>query len=110
MNTYKNEFELSPYAVKTGQLLNVYWNKIDDAAEYVVSLYKKFDRPYMQKIYHLKDYVVDRNDGFVSIDGLTDEGYILTVKAENRSGEEIALSRGIDVKGNGRNVPQYWKE
>lgn len=109
-NICKDEFVLSPYAVKTGQLLNVYWNKIDDASEYVVSLYKNFDRPYMQKVYHLKDYVVGRNDGFVSIDGLTDEGYIVTVKAENRSGEEIALSRGIDVKGNGRNVPQYWKE
>lgn len=109
-NICKNEFDLSPYAVKTGQLLNVYWNKIDDAFEYAVSLYKKFDRPYMQKVYHLKDYVVDRNDGFVSIDGLTDEGYIVTVKAENRNGEQIALSRGILIAGTKQCIPQYWKE
>ncbi len=109
-NTYKNEFELSPYIVKSGQCLNVYWNKIEDAAEYIVALYKKYDRPYLQKIYHLKDYTVERNDGFVSIDGLMDEGYIVTVRAENRNGEEIALSRGIPINSNKQCIPQYWKE
>ncbi|MDE6667086.1 MAG: hypothetical protein K2K38_01910 [Clostridia bacterium] len=109
-NTYKNEFALSPYAVKSGTCLNVYWNKTADAAEYIISLYKKYDRHYLQKVYHLKDYIVDRNDGFISIDGLTDDGYIVTVKAENRNGEGIALSRGILINGNKQCVPQYWKE
>ena len=109
-NTYNNEFALSPYAVKSGACINVYWNKIDDAADYIISLYKKYDRHYRQKIYHLKDYIVDRNDGFISIDGLTDDGYIVTVKAENRNGEGIALSRGILINGNKQCVPQYWKE
>lgn len=109
-NKCKNEFALSPYAVKSGLCLNVYWNKYEPAAGYTVSLYKVYDRPYMRTIYHLKDYAADRNDGFISIDGLADDGYIVTVKAENRGGEEIALSRGISIKEKDRCVPQYFKE
>ena len=108
-NTCNNEFALSPYAFKSGACLNVYWNKIDDTSEYTVSLYKKYARIYMQKVYHLKDYIVDRNDGFISIDGLVDDGYIVTVKAENRAGEEIAVSRGISISEKDKCVPKYWE-
>lgn len=122
-NESKNEIWLSPYAeqghtweygssVSHGyskiHCVNVFWNKIDAAADYIVSLYKQFDRPYLQRVYHLKDYVVDRNDGFLVINDLLGDGYIITVKAENRNGEEIALSRGISVGG--RSLPQYFKE
>lgn len=106
-NESKNEFDLSPYAVKSGDVVNVYWNKIDDAAQYIVSLYKYYDRPYLQKLYHLKDFIVDRNDGFVSIVGLIEQGNIVTVKAENRNGEEIARSRGIKVHGE-HSMPEYF--
>lgn len=109
-NRCKSEIWLSPYVTKGDHGLNVYWNKIEQAAGYTISLYKKFERPYLQSVYHLKDYIADRNDGFVAIDGLCGGGYIAVVKAENRNGEEIARSRGIEIKDGERCVPQYFKE
>lgn len=111
-NVSVNELDLSPYVLKCGQRINVFWHNAYDAAQYVISVYKKFYRNYIKKIYHLKDYEIDRNDGFISIDGLLGSDYILTIKAESRNGEVVALSRGIaiDDNNNTRFFPQFWED
>ena len=110
-NDCKNEIDLMPFAVNTKKYIYVYWNRIEDVAGYIISLYKKSDRNYLQNIYHLKDYAVNRNKGFISIEGLEEKGYyIVTVKAENRNGEVIALSRGIAVTDSSPRFPQYWED
>ena len=108
-NESKNEILLSPYVIKDGRTVSVYWYKALDAADYIISLYKKTDRQYIQSIYHLKDSIVDRNEGFLVIDDLLGDGYIITVKAENRNGEVIALSRGIKTENGKTCFPQYWR-
>ena len=107
-NVCKNEFQLSPYMLTADKQINIYWQQIPNAARYIISLYKRDNRPYMQQIYPLKDYIVERGEGFLSIKDLLGSDYIVVVKAEDRSGEIIAQSRGIAVSGN-KSYPQFWK-
>ena len=103
-NECKDEGLLSPYTERRDGWLCVWWNKVPQAANYVVSIYKCFaNEPYKQ-VYHLKDFVVDRNDGYLSVAGMIGPQYIVTVKAENREGNIIALSRGIKDSGQ----PCFW--
>lgn len=101
-NICKNEIALSPYAEIKDQTVNIYWLKIADAAEYIISFYKyincKFtNKLYSKQVYHMKDYLVGHNEGFISVPNLTGGDYIVVVKAENRSGDIIAQSRGIGI-------------
>ena len=107
-NVCKNEFQLSPYMLNADKQLNIYWQQIPNAARYIISLYKRDNRPYLQQIYPLKDYIVERGEGFLTIKDLLGSDYIAVVKAEDRSGEIIAQSRGIAVSGN-KSYPQFWK-
>lgn len=107
-NVCKNEFQLSPYMLTADKQINIYWQQIPNAARYIISLYKRDNRPYLQQIYPLKDYIVERSEGFLSIKDLLGSDYIAVVKAEDRSGEIIAKSRGIAVSGN-KSYPQFWK-
>ena len=107
-NVCKNEFQLSPYMLTADKQINIYWQQIPNAARYIISLYKRDNRPYMQQIYPLKDYIVERSEGFLPIKDLLGSDYIAVVKAEDRSGEIIAKSRGIAVSGN-KSYPQFWK-
>lgn len=107
-NVCKNEFQLSPYMLTADKQINIYWQQIPNAARYIISLYKRDNRPYMQQIYPLKDYIVERSEGFLPIKDLLGSDYIAVVKAEDRSGEIIAQSRGIAVSGN-KSYPQFWK-
>ena len=93
---------------ETDAVYNIYWQQIPNAARYIISLYKRDNRPYLQQIYPLKDYIVERGEGFLPIKDLLGSDYIAVVKAEDRSGEIIAQSRGIAVSGN-RSYPQFWK-
>lgn len=92
--TFK-EIALSPYVIREGKTFNVYWKPIEDAAGYIVSLYKIIVFDGRKDLYHLKDYAVDRNDKYLVVDGLIGETFIFKVSAENRTGEIIAKSRGI---------------
>lgn len=107
-NVCKNELQLSPYMLIADKQINIYWQQIPNAARYIISLYKRDNRPYLQQIYPLKDYIVERSEGFLSIKDLLGSDYIAVVKAEDRSGEIIAKSRGIAVSGN-KSYPQFWK-
>lgn len=107
-NVCKNELQLSPYMLTADKQINIYWQQIPNAARYIISLYKRDNRPYLQQIYPLKDYIVERGEGFLPIKDLLGSDYIAVVKAEDRSGELIAQSRGIAVSGN-KSSPQFWK-
>jgi uncharacterized protein (UPF0248 family) len=98
-NKTLNELALQPVMQRNQEhnLINVMWQPIEDAARYVVKLYRYVNTENRRKVYFLKDYEVDRNEHFLSINDLIVNGHIIVVVAENRSGEVVAQSRGIDV-------------
>ena len=97
----KAQFE----SIREGQTFNVYWKQVDDAAQYIVSLYKIIEVNGRNDLYHLNDYSVDRNEKMFVISGLIGNTFVFKVSAEDRSGKTIALSRGI-VNG----YPKYLVE
>ena len=98
-NKTLNELALQPVMQRNQEhnLINVMWQPIEDAARYVVKLYRYVNTENRRKVYFLKDYEIDRNEHFLSINDLIVNGHIIVVVAENRSGEVVAQSRGIDV-------------
>ena len=106
------EFKLSPLfeKCKDGDGGNLYWQSIEEAASYKVSLYKyRFEEFVEKKLYLLEEFEVDRNKHWITIDNLYGENYIIRLTAEDRKGMPIAVSRGIPVKFAGKeNKLQYW--
>lgn len=98
-NKSLNELALQPVIQRNQErnLINVMWQPIEEAARYVVKLYRYVNTENRKKVYFLKDYEVDRNEHFLSVNDLIVNGHIIVVVAENRSGEIVAQSRGIDV-------------
>ena len=90
-----NELALLPWVIQKESDVNVYWKPVDDAANYIVSLYKTREINDRIDIYHLKDYIVDRNECFLILNGLIGGNFIFKVSAEDRNGKIIAQSRGI---------------
>ena len=89
---------------------NLYWQPIEEAASYKVSLYKhRFEEFVEKKLYLLEEFEIDRNKHWLTIDNLYGENYIIRLTAENRNGMPIAISRGIPVKFAGKeNKARYW--
>lgn len=106
-NVRQNEIQLSPYALFADKQINIFWRQLTNAARYIISLYRRYERPYLQGIYHLKDYIVERGEGYLPIKDLLGRDYIVVLKAEDRSGEIIAQSRGIDLSGIAHS-PKFW--
>ena len=90
----------------------MYWQPIEDAARYKVSLYKYREGEKIEKkLYLLEEFNVDRNKHWLTIDNLYGTNYIVRITAEDRSGMPIAFSRGIAIKFAGKESKvQYWKE
>lgn len=82
----ENMGNLEAFCQRDESIFNVYWKCIDEASLYTVEAYKS----YGGKIYHLKDYTAERNEGFVSIGGLVGHGYIFRIIAESRDGKILA--------------------
>lgn len=97
-NSALNEAELNPYVLRRGATINIHWESIKDAAEYIVTMYKCIGR----KVYFMADFRVERNKCFLAISDLIDNGFIIQIAAENREGNIIAKSRGILDQGNPR--------
>ena len=97
-NAALNEAELNPYVLRRGAIINIHWEPIKDAAEYIVTMYKCIGC----KVYFMADFRVERNRCFLAIPDLIDNGFIIQVAAENREGNVIAKSRGILDQGNPR--------
>lgn len=92
-----NELKLSPYVIRSKEqnhIYNIYWNKIEEASCYHVILYKYIELRNRRRILKIADYEVDRNTSFLSLDKLVGGNFIFKVKAEDRSGNIIAESRG----------------
>jgi len=104
-NEFKDEFTLQPYVVYTEKIYNVYWQEIENAALYIVSVYKIIEFNNKHNIYHCKDIEIDRNEKMASIDGLLGENFVFVVKAEDRNGNVVACSRGILNQGE----PRWWR-
>ena len=97
-NSALNEAELNPYVLRRGATINIHWESIKDAAEYIVTMYKCIGR----KVYFMADFRVERNKCFFALSNLIDNGFIIQIAAENREGNIIAKSRGILDQGNPR--------
>lgn len=99
-NKSKNEFLLLPVAERNDKEVNIYWKAIIEASQYIVKLYKIINKndELDWRIYHINDYVVDHNFQMLSINNLSSsKDLIAVVYAENRNGDIIAQSRGIDI-------------
>lgn len=97
INKSLNELKLSPYVIRSKEqnhIYNIYWNKIEEASCYHVILYKYIELRNRRRILKIADYEVDRNTSFLSLDKLVGANFIFKVKAEDRSGNIIAESRG----------------
>lgn len=98
VNKSLNELKLSPYVIRSREqnhIYNIYWNKIEEASCYHVILYKYIEKlRNRRRILKIADYEVDRNTSFLSLDKLVGANFIFKVKAEDRSGNIIAESRG----------------
>ena len=107
-NDSLNEIHLQPLLSRhlERDLINIMWQPIDDAARYIVKLYKYVNKANRRKVYFMKDYIAERNEHFVAIkDIIGVENRIIVVTAENREGEIIARSRGIAASGE---EPKWW--
>ena len=109
-NDSLNEIHLQPLLSRHPErdLINIVWQPIDEAARYIVKLYKYVNSTNRRKVYFLKDYVAERNEHFVAIKDIVSSIYsecIIVVTAENREGEIIARSRGIVATGA---EPKWW--
>ena len=97
VNKSLNELKLSPYVIRSKEqnhIYNIYWNKIEEASCYHVILYKYIELRNRRRVLKIADYEVDRNTSFLSLDKLVGANFIFKVKAEDRSGNIIAESRG----------------
>lgn len=109
-NDSLNEIHLQPLLSRHPErdLINIVWQPIDEAARYIVKLYKYVNSTNRRKVYFLKDYVAERNEHFVAIKDIVssiNSECIIVVTAENREGEIIARSRGIVATGA---EPKWW--
>ena len=84
---------LKVFVERDNTTFNVYWQQIDEAAEYSIEVYKYVS----MRWYKLTEICVDRNEGYTAITNLVGQGYVFRVVARNRAGEEIAKSSGIII-------------
>ena len=84
---------LKVFVERDNTTFNVYWQQIDEAAEYSIEVYKYVS----MRWYTLTEICVDRNEGYTAITNLVGQGYVFRVVARNRAGEELAKSSGIII-------------
>jgi hypothetical protein len=84
---------LNVFVERFNTTFNVYWKKIDEAAEYTVEIYKYISNEW----YKLSDIFVSRADAYLSITNLVGVGYVFRVIARDRNGIEIAKSEGTII-------------
>ena len=84
---------LKVFVERDNTTFNVYWQQIDEAAEYSIEVYKYIS----MRWYKLTEVCVNRNEGYAAITNLVGQGYVFRVVARNRAGEELAKSSGIII-------------
>lgn len=101
LNHSLREADLQATARREPGVLSVYWQMIPDAASYVVELFSLDKTNYHKHLYKLGAYRVERAYGFFSMEHV--ENTIVRVLAEDRAGNVIAQTRGIETE-----YPQYF--
>ena len=84
---------LKVFVERDNTTFNVYWQQIDEAAEYSIEVYKYIS----MRWYKLTEVCVNRSEGYAAITNLVGQGYVFRVVARNRAGEELAKSSGIII-------------
>lgn len=107
------EAELNPFWVQSAAGSgkgNLYWQPIEEASQYNVSLYKYRPMDSLEKkLYLLEKFVVDRNKCWITLDNLFGNNYIVRIEAENRNGLPVALSRGIPIQMPNKTNQVQWQ-
>lgn len=111
------ERQLDPFFVleKERNKGNLFWQSLDEACRYIVSIYKYRPADFVEKkLYLLEKRIVERNQHWCTIENLFWGNYICRIEAENRNGEIIAKSRGIAIQyvsnsNDSENLPKYWR-
>jgi hypothetical protein len=90
--------EIDPIKLKTfieryDTTFNIYWQMLEDAAEYRVEVYKHISGMW----YKLTEINVDRQNGYVAITDLVGYGYVFRVVAEDRIGNILSRSSGMVI-------------
>ena len=84
---------LKVFVERDNTTFNVYWQQIDEAAEYSIEVYKYVS----MRWYKLTEICIDRNEGYTAITNLVGQGFVFRVVARNRAGEDLAKSSGIII-------------
>ena len=86
---------------------NLFWQPIEEASAYTVSLYYYNSSERLKnKLYLLQRFEVERNVHWLTIENLMGNcKFIVMLEAEDRQGNIIARTRGIDVASG---KPQWW--
>jgi hypothetical protein len=86
---------------------NLFWQPIEEASAYTVSLYYYNSNEQLKnKLYFLQHFEVERNVHWSTIENLMGNcKFIVMLEAEDRRGNIIARTRGIDVASG---KPQWW--
>ena len=84
---------LKVFVERDNTTFNVYWQQIDEAAEYSIEVYKYIS----MRWYKLTEVCVNRNEGYAAITNLVGQAYVFRVVARNRAGEELAKSAGAII-------------
>lgn len=111
-NKEVRECDLQPYWEQDQQKGNLYWQGIEEAMLYNVYVYKyRKNDALAKKLYLLEKIEVERNKHWITIDELIGKNYVVRIEAENRQGEQIAISRGIPINFEGKTngILHYWK-
>ena len=85
--------KLKTFIERCDTTFNIYWQMLEDAAEYRVEVYKHISGIW----YKLTEINADRQNGYVAITDLVGDGYVFRVVAEDRSGNILSRSAGMVI-------------
>lgn len=85
--------KLKTFIERYDTTFNIYWQMLEDAAEYRVEVYKHISGIW----YKLTEITADRQNGYVAITDLVGDGYVFRVVAEDRSGNILSRSAGMVI-------------
>jgi hypothetical protein len=85
--------KLKTFIERCDTTFNIYWQMLEDAAEYRVEVYKHISGMW----YKLTEINVDRQNGYATITDLVGDGYVFRVVAEDRSGNILSRSSGMVI-------------
>lgn len=89
-----NEYLLKTYVCRENQTFNVYWKEVEEAANYIVEIFKQANGQW----YKLTTLDVGRLVHYVSVGGLVGDGFVFRVTAESRGGEVLARSGAVVIE------------